>query len=46
MPIAPTEHIWMSGEPAPFQDAIAEAYADAVRGRADRYKTWNEYVHG
>ncbi len=25
--------------------AIAEAYADVVRGRNDRYKTWNEHVH-
>ncbi len=25
--------------------AIAEAYADVVRGRNDRYKTWNEYVN-
>ncbi len=25
--------------------AIAEAYADVVRGRNDRYKTWNEHVN-
>ena len=31
--------------PGPRTLAIAEAYADAVRGRTDRYKTWNEYVH-
>jgi branched-chain amino acid aminotransferase len=30
--------------PGPKTLAIAEAYADAVRGRTDRYKTWNEYV--
>jgi branched-chain amino acid aminotransferase len=30
--------------PGPKTVAIAEAYADAVRGRTDRYKTWNEYV--
>jgi branched-chain amino acid aminotransferase len=31
--------------PGPRTLAIAEAYADVVRGRNDRYKTWNEYVH-
>ena len=31
--------------PGPRTLAIAEAYGDAVRGRNDRYKTWNEYVH-
>ena len=30
--------------PGPRTSAIAEGYADAVRGRTDRYKTWNEYV--
>jgi branched-chain amino acid aminotransferase len=30
--------------PGPKTVAIAEAYADAVRGKTDRYKTWNEYV--
>ena len=31
--------------PGPRTLAIAEAYADVVRGRNDRYKTWNEHVH-
>ena len=31
--------------PGPRTLAIAAAYADVVRGRNDRYKTWNEYVH-
>ena len=31
--------------PGPRTLAIAGAYADAVRARTDRYKTWNEYVH-
>ena len=31
--------------PGPRTLAIAEAYADLVRGRNDRYKTWNEHVH-
>ena len=31
--------------PGPRTLAIADAYADAVRGRTDRYKTWNEHVH-
>ena len=31
--------------PGPRTLAIAEAYGDAVRGRTDRYKTWNEHVH-
>ena len=31
--------------PGPRTLAIAEAYADAVRGRTDLYKTWNEHVH-
>ena len=30
--------------PGPKTLAIAEGYADSVRGRIDRYKTWNEYV--
>ena len=30
--------------PGPKTLAIAEGYADSVRGRTDRYKTWNEYV--
>ena len=30
--------------PGPKTTAIGEAYADAVRGRTDRYKTWNEHV--
>ncbi len=30
--------------PGPKTLAIAEGYADAVRGKTDRYKTWNEYV--
>ena len=31
--------------PGPRTLAIAEGYADVVRGRNDRYKTWNELVH-
>ena len=31
--------------PGPRTLAIAEAYADVVRGRNDRYKDWNEHVH-
>ncbi len=31
--------------PGPRTLAIAEVYGDAVRGRIDRYKTWNEYAH-
>ncbi|MCY4069191.1 MAG: branched-chain amino acid transaminase [Acidimicrobiaceae bacterium] len=31
--------------PGPRTLAIAEAYAEVVRGRNDRYKTWNEHVH-
>ena len=31
--------------PGPRTLAIAEAYGETVRGRNDRYKIWNEYVH-
>ena len=30
--------------PGPRTLAIADAYGDVVRGRSDRFKTWNEYV--
>jgi branched-chain amino acid aminotransferase len=31
--------------PGPMTKAIADEYAKAVRGEADRYKTWLEYVN-
>ena len=31
--------------PGPMTQAIADTYHEAVRGRVDRYKEWNEYVH-
>ncbi len=31
--------------PGPRTMAIADAYAEVVRGGNDKYKTWNEYVH-
>ncbi|MFQ5557705.1 MAG: branched-chain amino acid transaminase [Acidimicrobiales bacterium] len=31
--------------PGPRTSAIAEVYGDVVRGRVDRYKTWNEHIH-
>ncbi len=30
--------------PGPMTSRIAEVYADAVRGRIDKYKDWNEHV--
>ena len=30
--------------PGPMTTTIATTYADAVRGRIDKYKEWNEYV--
>jgi branched-chain amino acid aminotransferase len=30
--------------PGPMTSAIAEVYADAVRGKIDKYKDWCEYV--
>ncbi len=32
--------------PGPMTQAIAATYADAVRGKDDRYKQWCESVHG
>jgi branched-chain amino acid aminotransferase len=33
------------GEPGPITRQIQEVFFDAVRGKVDRYKEWNEYVH-
>jgi branched-chain amino acid aminotransferase len=32
------------GEPGPITRKIQEVFADAVRGKVDRYKDWNEHV--
>ena len=34
------------GEPGPITRKIQDIYFQAVRGKIDQYKDWNEYVHG
>ena len=33
------------GDPGPITRQVQEVFFDAVRGKVDRYKEWNEYVH-